>query len=511
LVIPLRLPLSRQLVQDASLRSGVLVSLAAAVALAASLRYVTTPDGGIHPTFDDSFITLTFARNLAEHGKLTFDGESWSTGATSILHVVALAVPIKLGVEPIRASIGVGIVSHVLLTMAVFWLGWAVFRSLVAGFAGASIVAFNHWAAFDSGGGLETGLFMALVAATFASYLSFDAWRGRLLTGGLAALAILTRPEGAFLLPASLVYEWLRREPGEPLPSFGRKAALLAGPGVGVLAALSLFALAVTGSFTPGTATAKMHFFQEYDFFFRDKITIMGEQVGQFLGSMLPVVILAAVAANRREALLFGLFWLPVLVMYVLVFPGGLGHYFFRYQHPVVPLLAALAGGGAWILLRAAMDNGYVAKALVAAAFLVLAVPAWQQYENWRSTYGGAVFDLRGIEAMAQDLNNIVRPDETLAAHDIGAVGYYGRFRVLDIVGLVNPDVIKYNRNRTLNRYLQGRQPQYLLTFEDWDDFFLRLGARFHPETYELVKRYTHGPGEEAPYYLYRIHYPLPD
>ncbi|HWO72842.1 MAG TPA: hypothetical protein VNN21_04720, partial [Dehalococcoidia bacterium] len=330
-------------------------------------------------------------------------------------------------------------------------------------------------------------------------------------TGGLAALAILTRPEGAFLLPALLVYEWLRREPGEPLPSFGRKAALLAGPGVGVLAALSLFALAVTGSFTPGTATAKMHFFQEYDFFFRDKITIMGEQVGQFLGSMLPVVILAAVAANRREALLFGLFWLPVLVMYVLVFPGGLGHYFFRYQHPVVPLLAALAGGGAWMLLRAAMDNGYVAKALVAAAFVVLAVPAWQQYENWRTTYGGAVFDLRGIEAMAQDLNNIIRPDETLAAHDIGAVGYYGRFRVLDIVGLVNPDVIEYNRNRTLNRYLEGRQPQYLLTFEDWDDFFLRLGARFHPETYELVKRYTHGPGEEAPYYLYRIHYPLPD
>ena len=38
-------------------------------------------------------------------------------------------------------------------------------------------------------------------------------------------------------------------------------------------------------------------------------------------------------------------------------------------------------------------------------------------------------------------------PDALIAAHDIGAVGYFGQRRLLDLAGLVSPEVIPFIRD----------------------------------------------------------------
>src|SRR5581483_4100999 len=166
------------------LRAAIPAAATAAVALTAALYYVRSP-GVLSPVFDDSFISLLFARNLAEHGKLSFDGHSWSTGATSVLHVSLLAVPLRLGVDPFNATIGFGVVCHVGLALATFWLGWAVFRSLTAATAAAVLISLTNYAAFDAGNGMETSLFMALLAASMAAVLTARSQRGRLGAGCL--------------------------------------------------------------------------------------------------------------------------------------------------------------------------------------------------------------------------------------------------------------------------------------------------------------------------------------
>ena len=60
----------------------------------------------------------------------------------------------------------------------------------------------------------------------------------------------------------------------------------------------------------------------------------------------MPFVILALLTVTRRLAVFLALFWVPVLLFYTILFPGGLLHYFFRYQHPTLPFIAAFAGGG---------------------------------------------------------------------------------------------------------------------------------------------------------------------
>src|SRR5205814_9244867 len=163
--------------------------IVAMVATAAALHYVRAM-GWLRPVFDDSYISLTFARNLAEHGKLSFDGSHWSTGATSLLHVACVAVLIRVGIEPFSALIGFGGFCHVLLALAVYWLGLVTFRSRVAAFSAGALISLFNYAAYDAGNGMETTLFMALVAAGMAAVIGLEGNRGRALGGVLIALAV---------------------------------------------------------------------------------------------------------------------------------------------------------------------------------------------------------------------------------------------------------------------------------------------------------------------------------
>jgi hypothetical protein len=472
--------------------------------LVSALLFVESPVL-VRPAFDDSYISATFARNLAEHAKLSFDGQTWSTGATSPLHVGILAVLIKLGADPIIAGVYFGVVCQVLLCGATYLLAWAVFRNKLAAFLAGLTIAFTAYAAVDAGNGLETSLFMVLIAVTMASYLLWSGTRARALTGALITLAILTRPEGMFLIPAVIIYRWLERSSDEPLRSYFIEVALLAAPGLAALVAEQLYSLAVSGA-VGGTASAKLKFFQEYRQPLQWKVDVAFDLIGRFAAPLMTLIALAALVVRRKESVLFVLFVTPIFAMYVLLFPGGLEHYFFRYQHPVLPLLAVLAGGGAAYLLNLAAANGFVVKALIVGALVVVVVPVWQQYEKWRATYETTATETRtNLESMAKDLNTIVRPGQVLATHDIGAVGYYADYQVLDLVGLVNEKVLPYHRQREVKQYIEGAHPDYLLIFPEWDPIFLRIFPGSYPEKYQLVKVYPGGSVRISPYILYRI------
>ncbi len=223
------------------------MAISALVALIGALYYVQST-AVLRPLYDDSYITLTFARNLAEHGKLTFDGVHWSTGATSPLHVVLLATLLKLGAAPFFASMAFGVACQVALAAGVYLLTWSIFRDRFAALCGGCAIALTSYATMDAGNGLETGLFMSLLAFGFASYFLAHTRRARIIPGVLIGLAVLTRPEGIFLIPAVLVYHWIERPQGQPLIEYVKDAVALAGPGCVAFGGMLLLSLAVNGT-----------------------------------------------------------------------------------------------------------------------------------------------------------------------------------------------------------------------------------------------------------------------
>jgi hypothetical protein len=60
-------------------------------------------------------------------------------------------------------------------------------------------------------------------------------------------------------------------------------------------------------------------------------------------------------------------------------------------------------------------------------------------------------------------------PDALIAAHDIGAIGYFAERPLIDLAGLISPQVIPYLTDEfALSHYLTGTHAQYLVTAPGW-------------------------------------------
>jgi hypothetical protein len=59
-----------------------------------------------------------------------------------------------------------------------------------------------------------------------------------------------------------------------------------------------------------------------------------------------------------------------------------------------------------------------------------------------------------------------IPPDALLAVHDIGALGYFVPNPMIDLAGLITPDVVPFIRNSAgLTEYLNSRSADYLIVF----------------------------------------------
>jgi hypothetical protein len=95
----------------------------------------------------------------------------------------------------------------------------------------------------------------------------------------------------------------------------------------------------------------------------------------------------------------------------------------------------------------------------------------------------GIAFWLMGAQAYSRDVAFInsemietakwieahTKKQEIIAAHDIGALGYFANRQILDLAGLISPDVIPFIRDEDkLASYLYEHHPAYLITFPGW-------------------------------------------
>jgi hypothetical protein len=66
-------------------------------------------------------------------------------------------------------------------------------------------------------------------------------------------------------------------------------------------------------------------------------------------------------------------------------------------------------------------------------------------------------------------INENIAADALIAAHDIGALGYFAERNIIDLAGLISPDVIPFIRDEDrLAIYLDSENVEYLMTFPDW-------------------------------------------
>ncbi|HEY69315.1 MAG TPA: hypothetical protein G4O08_01900 [Anaerolineae bacterium] len=426
---------------------------------------------GLAFPLDDAWIHQSYARNLALRGEWAFLPGQPSAGSTSPLWAAVLAGGHALGLDPRAWTYGMGTI----LLGITAWLGarWVSQRQGSERswhWLAALLLVFEWhlvWAAIS---GMEVPA-MALLVVVVLYALDGNRWRA-LFIGFLIGLGVWLRPD-AVLLALAAAWVIMTRERFQIrriLKAFGGLLLGMALP----IAPYLVFNRLLSGAWWPTTFYAKQ---AEYAILRQTPLLQrVVEQAGLplvgVIALLLPGIVLGGVRAIRsRQWFRFApLLWVCLhLGAYALRLPLDYHYQHGRYAMPTVPILLILGVEGllGWLQL----DTETVYKRVISRAWLASVIIV------------AAIFWFLGAQAYARDVAIIesemvatahwvrenTHEDDLIAAHDIGAMGYFGEREILDLAGLVDPIVIPYIRDeQALEALLDAQQADYLVTFPGW-------------------------------------------
>jgi hypothetical protein len=433
---------------------------------------------------DDAWIHQTYARSLERGGGWSFTPGVPSAGATAPLWVLLLVPGYWFGFSPftwiaILAVIqlwavgALGMRAWRLMDLGEGWWGWL---------AGILLILEWHliWAALS---GMETLLYGLIALSVICLLLritrkaSPQLWLWFVL-GAIVGGSVWIRPEAVTLLGPIGFVALLNAE--KPMPQRLRHLAIAFLGFLVLFAAYLLFNQWLAGSWWPNTFYAKQ---AEYEVL--QTIPLLTRLLNQF--SPLMAGVLAALIPGFIANIYFSIkqrSWVALSgTLWVL---GHIGMYAYRlpviYQHgryviPVVPLFVLLGFAGfyqiinlisnqriQWIISR--VWGGVITGVLVLFWFLGM-----QSYLDDVSMIDGEmVLTASWLEANTSE-------EELIAAHDIGAIGYFTQRSILDLAGLVSPDVIPFIRDESeLAWFMDQECPRYLVTFPGWYPQLTEMG-----------------------------------
>ena len=446
----------------------------AIAALAAVLFYLIVSVLTLRVGFplDDSWIHLTYARNLAEHREWAFQLGQRSAGSTAPLWTALLSIGFLLDLAPYVWTYLLGWIVLTLLAVCAENLARKLLASYISPvpWAGLFFVVAWHltWSAVS---GMETLLHALIVLTVLGALMTRS--RRYLAIGLLVGLSAWVRPDGLTLLgPIFFVAlfsekNWhLRREAlWKTLIGFGS-----------LFLPYVFFNLELAGSPMPNTFYAKQ---AEYESFWQSKTFFerFSNYLFPIIASPFIALIPGAVLWLRKRiqaqdwGALASLIWVTGYIgIYYLSLPA---YQHGRYIIPALPILYLWGILGFLEFVFSPKPNPRIVR--IWSSILVALCLAF----TWLGASQNAQ-DVAWIEnqmvATAHWLNENLPSNARLAVHDIGVVGYYVQNPLVDMAGLITPEVIAFIRDEDrLAEYLDSNSVDYLITFPS---FYPRLTSQ---------------------------------
>ena len=140
-----------------------------------------------------------------------------------------------------------------------------------------------------------------------------------------------------------------------------------------------------------------------------------------------------------------------------------------RYVIPTIPIYLLLSIIGVYTFFQRPSKNGNLIQfGYRTAAISVLFI----FFILGRSAYAEdvAIIQTEMVDT-AKWINENLPSDAVIAAHDIGALGFFANRQIIDLAGLISPEVIPIIRNeKLLSDYMDIKKVDYLVVFPDWYD-----------------------------------------
>lgn len=460
----------------------VVIALLACLAFAALMgSFAYYSNGSFGFPLDDPWIHLQFAKNLAEHGAFSYyKGEVVTSGSTAPLYTLLLAAGLLVTDNEMILSYMIGVLMFLGSVVLFFKITEQAFpgRSWLA-MGGAFLLALEprlHWAALS---GMETTLFIVLLLAVVHWYMA----EKPVAFGVSAGLLLWTRPEAVILfgiLAADLVYKVLvARRPGKQ--EQGEYSWLWKGAVVVVLFGVgyALFNYLLSGSLLPNTYAAKLKYYSGTGRNFPGEV--FRYLTGGHLLLLAPFcalgMIRTVVQTTRRKyspGLIPLLFVLGMFLAYWIKLP-----YLYqngRYMMPVLPFYLFLGLVGIdWSLATvirywksSATEKLISRLGLVLMGIMVVqfGVGAW----NERTLYQESCKYIADRQVKTgRWIRDNLPENAIIATHDVGALAYYSQRKIVDMVGLVTPEMIpRIGDLNLLQQFLREQGVTHLALLRNW-------------------------------------------
>lgn len=429
---------------------------------------VTAFLGQIGFPLDDAWIHQTYARSLALRGEWAYWPGEVSAGSTSPVWTILL-IPGQL--IPGGMWVWTFLLGWLGLAGSA-WLGQVAYGNIrqLTEFKlpiMALILAMEWHLVWAAGSGMETILYVVMVLAVFVEISRKDPryW----LAGGLVGFSAWVRPDGLTLIGPVLFVAVLVK--GSSKQRLARVTKILAGFLIPFLPYL-VFNQLLAGSVWPNTFFAKQ---AEYNIMTHEVfiIRLLRLMIQPMVGAgilVLPGVVWSFFRGLKKRnwiTLSIGLFWLGTTILYAWRLPVIYQHA--RYLMPAMTAYWLLGFSGMAELLTIFLENK-ATKLFRFAWQLALTLTLLLFYCIGAITYANDVGIITTeMVAASHWISENSDKNAIVAAHDIGALGYFGERRLIDLAGLISPDVIPFIRDEEqLSKYLNEKSVDYLVTFPSW-------------------------------------------
>ncbi len=430
--------------------------------------FFSSQANGLGFPLDDAWIHHTFARNFAETQQWSFQFDQLSGGSTGPAWGILLAVLYLVKSPPVFGTFVLGflllwstaVAGYVLVGKINDSINWLPLS------AGLVIALEWHmvWAALS---GMETLLLILLSLILFIWLIDQqDNWW---LPGLMIGLSAWIRPDGLTLVGPAIMGLLLRSYPrAERIKNVGIFTVSLFAAG----STYFLFNWFVIGDIWPNTFYAKQ---AEY--------AVLRQMPLLFRYFNLSAQFITGVGALLLPGIIFQLYhsiknhyWDQVSAF--IWSAGYIGLYAWRlpviYQHgryimPAIPISLLLGVVGLLRYFTAEhkkLVNRVVSRAWLGSTTLILLIFLFLGAQSYGMDV--AIINTEMVNT-AKWINTYLDEDAVIAAHDIGAMGYFSERKIIDLAGLVTPDVIPFIRDeKRLRTYMDEQKVDYLVTFPSW-------------------------------------------
>ena len=471
--------------------------------------------------FDDSWIHLTFARNLVEYGSFSYYKNQLSTsGSTSPVYTLLLSVFYLISKNEFIISYIIGVIFLSLSVYALFYLmkihfSSAMWLTVIA----ALLVAIQPRLNFISVSGMETTMFIFLLVVSLYNYKK----KNSTALGVSLGLLLWCRPDGLILWAAIIVDHLLSQifilSKEKKLKSRVSlkelyKPFLIAGGFVGVYL---VFNFILSGSPFPNTFRSKLATYQHNsrsEFLSRDVIKDFTSF--EFVIIWIPflisgiIIIRDFIKKQYNEFSVYLIFIAGFIFTYWWLLPFSFS--FGRYLLPVIPFYIILSVYGIKVILEyfARKVKSQAPVNVLGAGYFIAAFILSIVYINSNSdiySYSCKYYNDRHVTVGKWIAKNTPE-NSVVATHDIGSIEFYVNRKLIDMVGLVSPEILdKMDAGFIgfLNRYLTEKKPDYLVILKNWfeiandNPIFVPIHTPEVMEVYKYKPNQTHIISGEVP------------